>query len=216
MSKKYDRAASFYEKSAHYYSFGKIRKSKMFSVAQMEPGDKVIFLGVGSGEEAIKAAEKGVDVTCVDISEQMLAKLKRKLDSRNLDATLICQDALSLDQYAQYDACAANYFLNVFLEPEMRTFLKHSARLVKPGGKFLIADVARSQGNVIYRAFNVVYLKWAMFSSWMMGLVPLHRNYDYVRYFEEADLDCESVALFPLFKRGPVVFQCIVGRKTAA
>ena len=213
LSKSYDRAANFYEKSAHYFSLGKIRQSKVHGVELMQPGDRAIFLGVGTGEEAILAAEKGVKVTCVDISQAMLNKLKKKLDARGLEAELICEDALKLDRFEQYDFCAANYFLNVFREADMRRFMQHGAKLVRPDGKFLIADVARSQGNLFYQAFNIVYLKWAMVSSWLIGLVPLHRNYDYPKYFEEANLKFDSVEFFKLFPGGPVVFQCIVGKK---
>lgn len=215
LSKNYDRAARFYEKSAHYFSLGNIRASKAYGVEQMRAGDSAIFLGVGTGEEAILAAEKGVRVTCVDISQAMLSKLKRKLDARGLEAELVCEDALKLDHFGFYDFCAANYFLNVFREPEMKRFMQHGAKLVRPGGKFLIADVARSQGNFVYQAFNIVYLKWAMVSSWLIGLVPLHRNYDYPKYFDEAGLELESVKFFKLFPGGPVVFQCIIGRKKA-
>ncbi len=213
LSKSYDRAAKFYEASANCFSLGKIRASKFYGVQKMQPGDRAIFLGVGTGEEAILAAQKGVQVTCVDISQAMLTKLKRKLDAKQLDAELLCQDALTLDRFGQYDFCAANYFLNVFRESTMKKFMQHGAKLVKPGGKFLIADVARSQGNLLYQAFNICYLKWAMISSWMIGLVPLHRNYDYPRYFEDAELRLDSVEYFKLFRGGPVVFQCIVGQK---
>lgn len=215
LSRNYDRAARFYEKSAHYFSFGKIRDSKVYGVEQMQAGDSAIFLGVGTGEEAILAAEKGVKVTCVDISQAMLNKLKSKLDARGLEAELVCEDALKLDRFDTYDFCAANYFLNVFHEEDMKQFMQHGAKLVRPGGKFLIADVARSQGNLLYQAFNIVYLKWAMISSWMIGLVPLHRNYDYPKYFDEAGLELDSVKFFKLFRGGPVVFQCIVGKKRA-
>lgn len=213
MSKSYDRASSFYEKMAEVYSFGKIRKSKAHGVEQLSAGEKVIFLGVGSGEDAILAAEKGVEVTCVDISQGMLDKVQRKLDSRGLKANLICQDALTLEDFGHYDACAANYFLNVFVEDDMKRILKHAAKLVRSGGKFLIADVSIPQGNFAYKAFNYCYLKWAMISSWIMGLVPLHENYDYVKYFDDAELDLETVKIYRFFSKGPIMFQSIVARK---
>ena len=212
MSRSYDRAAFIYETMAHIYSLGGIRKSKLHGVAQMEPGEKVIFLGVGSGEEAILAAKKGLDVTCVDISQGMLDTVQQKLDKENLTANLICQDALTLEEFGKYDICAANYFLNVFLEDDMRKFLRHSAKLVRSGGKFLIADVAIPEGNLLNRTFNYCYLKWAMIMSWIVGLVPLHENYDYVEFFPESELEFQSAKKFRLLG-GPVLFQSIVARK---
>ena len=213
MSKSYDRASSFYEKMAAVYSFGKIRESKTHGVGQMNVGDKVIFLGVGSGEDAIMAAQKGVMVTCVDISQGMLNVLERKLTARGLNANLICQDARTLDCFEQFDACAANYFLNVFVEKDMKQLMQHAASLVRSGGKFLIADVSIPQGNIFYKTFNYCYLKWAMVSTWMLGLVPLHENYDYVKFFEQASLELDSVTAYRFFGKGPIMFQSIVATK---
>jgi ubiquinone/menaquinone biosynthesis C-methylase UbiE len=211
LSKNYDRAAWFYEASAQLFSGGKIRSSKKYGVAQMQPGQRVAFLGVGTGDEALLAARKGVRVTCIDISAAMLERLQRRLQRENLQAEIICQDAFQHLRPDYYDAVAANYFLNVFREPEMVRMMQHAARLVKPGGKFLIADVALPQGNWLSRAFNWCYLRSAMASFWMLGLVPWHRNYDYTAHFASAGLRTDHVRYFRFLDRGPVVFQTIVG-----
>jgi hypothetical protein len=91
--------------------------------------------------------------------------------------------------------------------------LNHAASLIRPGGKFLIADVAVPQGNSLSKAFAVLYLKSAMASFWLIGLVPWHENYDYASYFPDAGVELEHVEHFSLTKFGPVVYQCIVGRK---
>ena len=69
LQKSYDRAAWFYEKSAKFYSTNQIRESKRQQLKHIQRGDKVLFLGAGSGEDAVMAAEKGALVTCIDISQ---------------------------------------------------------------------------------------------------------------------------------------------------
>ena len=91
--------------------------------------------------------------------------------------------------------------------------MQHAVRLVRPGGLFMIADVALPQGNLLYRALNKCYRKLAMTTFWVLGLVPLHRDYDYASHFADLDLAVEETKFFSLFPGGPVVFQCIVGRK---
>ena len=91
--------------------------------------------------------------------------------------------------------------------------LIHAASLLKPGGKFLSADVAQAQGNPLARMFNIVYLKFAMFSFWLLGLVPLHRNYDYTQEFPEARLKLDHLRAFRFLRYGPVLFQTIVATK---
>ncbi len=211
LSKNYDRAAWFYEASAQLFSGGKIRSSKKYGVSQMQPGDRVAFLGVGTGDEALLAARKGVRVTCIDISAAMLERLQRRLERENLQAEIIVQDAFEHRRTAHYDAVAANYFLNVFREPEMVRMMQHAASLVRPGGKFMIADVALPQGNIISRAFNWCYLRTAMATFWTLGLVPWHRNYDYAAHFGSAGLAVDHTRYFRFLDYGPIVFQTIVG-----
>lgn len=210
----YDRAAWFYETSAAVFSLGQIAAAKRHSVSLMKPGERVIFLGVGSGEDAIMAAARGCDVTCIDISKKMLERLEERLRKRKLKATILCQNALEHVQFASYDACAAHFFFNLFREKNMLLMLQHASRLLRPGGKLLIADVALPQGNIVSRAVNVAYLKSAMLTYWMLGLVHLHRNYDYASVFPQAGLQVGPIRHFKLFPLGPVVYQVTVGIKS--
>lgn len=213
LGKNYDRAAWFYEKSAKLYSTNQIRASKRHQLNYIQAGQKVLFLGVGGGEDAIMAAEAGATVTCIDISQGMLNQVQRKLDTNGLAVELICQNAFSHDRFGHYDVVAANYFLNVFRLDGMIKMLNHTAKLVRPGGRYLIADVARSQGNPLAQAFNIVYLKLGMIAYWAMGMVPLHKNYDYVKHFPEAGLTFEHTEFFRLAKKGPVLFQSIAATR---
>lgn len=215
LGKNYDRAAWFYEKSAKFYSTNQIRASKRYQLKFIEPGQQVLFLGAGGGEDAIMAAKAGAQVTCIDISQGMLDQVQRKFDKAGLEVELICQNAFDHDRWGYYDAVAANYFLNVFRRDGMIKMLNHTAKFVREGGYYFVADVARSQGSWPARAFNIVYLKMAMLSFWMMGLVPLHENYDYVAHLQDAGLAHEHTEYFRFAKKGPVLFQSIIGRRVA-
>jgi len=214
--KNYDRAAWFYEKAAKFYSTNQIRSSKRFQLRYIKPGDKVLYLGAGTGEDAIMAARAGAKVTCIDISQGMLDQVQRKLDAEGLKAELICQNAFDHQRIAHYDVVASNYFLNVFRRDDMARMLNFTATLVRPGGRYLIADVARSRGNVLSRMFNIFYLKLGMISFWLIGLVPLHEHYDYCKFFSDAGLESEHVEYFRFAKKGPILFQSIIGQRPKA
>lgn len=216
LGRNYDRAAWFYETSARFYSTNQIRASKRYQTQFINDGDKIIYLGAGAGEDAIMAARKGAHVTCIDISQGMLDRVQRRFDAENLSVELICGDAYQHDRIGHYDICAANYFLNIFRREDMRRMLNFSATLVRPGGKYLIADVALPQGNLLSRAFNLFYLKLAMGSFWIMGLVPWHENYDYPAFFDAAGLKLDTVEYFRFAKQGPVLFQSIVATRRDA
>jgi demethylmenaquinone methyltransferase/2-methoxy-6-polyprenyl-1,4-benzoquinol methylase len=213
MGRNYDRAAWFYETAARIYSLNAIAASKRYQLRLIQPGERVIFLGAGSGEDAVAAAALGADVTCIDISSRMLDSVRRRLDGNGLQAHLVCCDALEYDQPNCYDACCANYFLNVFQLPAMLIMMEHATGLIRPGGKLMIADMALPRGNAAQRLANVCYRKFAMASFCLMGLVPWHNDYDYPIYFSRFGLTLEEIAYFRLFRGGPVVHQCIVGVK---
>ncbi|MBX3417849.1 MAG: methyltransferase domain-containing protein [Pirellulaceae bacterium] len=213
LGKNYDRATWFYDLSSALFSAGKIRASKKVAVSRLEPGERVLFLGVGSGEDAVMAANRGAHVTCIDLSQKMLELLERRLQAVGKSAELICGNAFDHQPTELYDAVAANYFLNIFYRDDMERMLVHAAGLVKPGGKFLIADVSPAQGSLPARLFNIVYLKLAMITFWLLGLVPLHRNYDYLEAFPQAQLVVEHIRTFRFLRYGPILFRTIVARR---
>ncbi len=213
LSRNYDRAAWFYEKAAKFYSTNQIRSSKRFQMQYISAGDKVLYLGAGAGEDAVMAARQGARVTCIDISQGMLDRIARRFDKEGICVELICGDAFEHQRRDYYDVCAANYFLNVFRSAQMAKMLEHSASLVRPGGKYMIADVALPQGSWPSQTFNLFYLKLGMAAFWLMGLVPWHENYDYCSCFSNAGLQAEHVKFFRFAKKGPVLFQSIVAKR---
>ena len=210
----YNKVAWFYELSSALYSGGLIRKSKQDQIGSLQPGDRILYLGVGSGEDALLAARAGAQVTCIDLSSSMIKRARRKLEREGLQAEWLVGDALQFQAEEPFDHVALNYFLNCFQEHAMRRMLEHSASLVREGGQLMIADVARAEGNLLYRLFNQAYLKLAMLSYWTLGLVPWHENYDYARYFAGTGLELKRRQTFRWWGLGPVLFQNLVATRT--
>lgn len=209
----YDKAARVYDALAEAYSLGRIKRAKLAECRHLRPGESVLFLGAGSGQEAVKAAALGARVACIDLSEAMLARLSRKLERRGLAAELIAGDALAHDRSGHYDAVAANFFFNVFPPERMRLFVEHAATLVRAGGRLMIADLAPPSGSAPARLFNRFYARFGMLPFWLAGLVAWHPTYDYRPTLAALGFREEAVEDFPLFPGGPVMFRTIVARK---
>ena len=109
----YGRTAWFYERAAHIFSGGQIRASKQWQIQWLKPGQRVLYVGAGNGEDVIMAAKSGIQVTVVELSKEMLTRLEVKLRKLELldEVTLICGDAYEHRPEEAYDALAANYFL---------------------------------------------------------------------------------------------------------
>jgi SAM-dependent methyltransferase len=58
---------------------------------------KVLELMCGTGRVSIPLLEAGVDLTCVDASEEMLVRLKERLHARKLEARVVRADVRYLD-----------------------------------------------------------------------------------------------------------------------
>jgi demethylmenaquinone methyltransferase/2-methoxy-6-polyprenyl-1,4-benzoquinol methylase len=205
----FDRTAWFYEPLARLYSLGRIEAAKASQLAFLNGGDRVLYVGVGAGEDAVLAARRDVELTCIDLSDRMLRRARSKVEHAGRTAEFIRGDVFDHDRKGYYDVVAANFFLNCFERGPMRRMLRHLASLVRPGGRLLIADVAVPSGPLVHRAIHRVYNGVGIALYWAMGLVPLHPIYDYRRYFDEAGLDCRSVQDFRVLPFGPVSFQAI-------
>ena len=62
-----------------------------------EVGGKVLELMCGTGRVSVPLLEAGVDLTCVDASEGMLARLEERLRAKKFDARLLRADVRHLD-----------------------------------------------------------------------------------------------------------------------
>jgi demethylmenaquinone methyltransferase/2-methoxy-6-polyprenyl-1,4-benzoquinol methylase len=211
----YNHTAWFYEPLAMVYSGGQIRASKMHELQYIQPGDRVLYAGVGGGEDAVHAAKKGAKVTCIDLAPAMLAHVKTKLDRARTQAELICGDLLKHDRVGQYDVVCANYFLNVFTPEVMALMLDHLVSLLRPGGKLLVADFAVPRGNIAFRALHVFYYRIANVMYWAISRNGLHPIYDYAAILPRHGLQLQTIARHALFPGGPTYFQTAIAVKPA-
>jgi SAM-dependent methyltransferase len=74
-----------------------------FFLAQTRARRRVLELMSGTGRVSIPLLEAGVDLTCVDSSPEMLARLRVKLGQKGLAAPVIEMDVVRLDLAQQFD-----------------------------------------------------------------------------------------------------------------
>jgi demethylphylloquinol methyltransferase len=176
-SRNYDAVAGFYETAAHLYSFGLIKKGKLAQLDRMPPGARVLYLGAGSGEDAIAAAAAGHDVTAIDLSARMGARLERRLARRGLSATVLVGDVMRYAPQKPFDVVCGNYFFNVFPAGEVERVVARATTFLSPGGVLMVADMAPQEGALA--PLGWLYLKAGLSFFWALGLASQHPIYDY-------------------------------------
>jgi demethylmenaquinone methyltransferase/2-methoxy-6-polyprenyl-1,4-benzoquinol methylase len=180
----------------------------------MCPGDKILYVGVGTGEEAALMARSDVKVTIIDTSPLMLQRAAGRLRAAGIQGVEnICCDVRDHGRNAYYDIVVSNFFLNIFSESIMKEMMGHLARMAKPGGKVLIGDYSFPQGRWPQRVIQRMYYFISMFSFWLFGGTTLHPIYDYPRYFEAVNLRTTTIRRFRVNALWPAFVETITAEK---
>ncbi len=103
----------------------------------------VVDVGCGSGFLAAELAPLAAKVYCVDASPAMLAAAKRNL-SGFARVRYLCADGASLPlATGSVEAAVANMYLHHCPDPVRA--LREMARVLKPGGKLVLADMVEHE-----------------------------------------------------------------------
>jgi SAM-dependent methyltransferase len=98
----------------------------------------VLELGIGTGRLALPLAERGIEVHGIDVSEQMVAKLREKPGGETISVLIGDFADVGIDGPFTLVYVAVNTFFGLLSqEAQVRCFGNVAARL-KPGGAFAI------------------------------------------------------------------------------
>lgn len=96
--------------------------------------------GCGSGRLVVAMAERGYDVTGLDLSESMLEYLRRRLKRRDLSAKVVQGDMTSMKFKRKFDAafCTFNTFRHLTSQDDAIAHLRSVADHLKKGGLYIL------------------------------------------------------------------------------
>lgn len=108
-------------------------------VLELTPESKVLDIMAGYGRHALPLAERGYEMTAVDISPEYCRELEQTAQAGNLPVQVISGDFIRLQLPATTYAaayCLGNSF-SFFSREVMREFLQKIADQLQPGGRFV-------------------------------------------------------------------------------
>ncbi|MEC4805524.1 MAG: class I SAM-dependent methyltransferase [Jaaginema sp. PMC 1079.18] len=130
-----------YEKIAHLYdSYLQYTGDLDFFLQECQAiAGSVLELMCGTGRISLPLLQAGVNLTCVDASEAMLAILRQKLASQGLKATVVEMDVTQLPWENAFDAVLLPFqsFHELQSEAAQVQLLQTVARSLRPGGLFI-------------------------------------------------------------------------------
>lgn len=198
MADKYKIIGPIYDFLSTIYSGRQIHKCKTAMNLDLKADDKILFAGVGHGRDAIDAAERGAQVTVVDLSQTMLNNVEKNLRGKHFKhpIRLVHSDILKFDETAEYDQVVANFFLNVFPEDFMVTVMQHLSTLVKADGHFVVGDFHYPSGNPFKKVFQNLYWYIAVGIFTIFAKNAFHKIYNYPAHLKNLGFNVEKTQSF--------------------
>ena len=136
----YDLTADYYSKKSKYWD--SFEKDRVMPLLGNVKDKKILDVGAGAGRLSLRLAEKGAEVTALDVSEEILKKIK------NVKIKKVIGEAESLDfPDESFDIVIAT-FLIVHLK-DLKRFFDEVYRVLKPGGLFLVTNINQRKAPAV-------------------------------------------------------------------
>jgi ubiquinone/menaquinone biosynthesis C-methylase UbiE len=141
----YRRWAPIYDATVNrFFAPGRRRALDLLS---LQPGESVLIVGVGTGAD-LPFLPAGATATGIDLSPDMLAKARLKLNACHATVKLIQGDAQELlVPENSFDTAILNLILSVV--PDGRVCLQSTLRAVKPGGRLVLFDKFQAENEKV-------------------------------------------------------------------
>lgn len=154
-----ESAPNRYDKGINLLSFGKLAKAYDRLLIPIKNGQNVLDIGCGTGALTLKAAQQGAKVTGMDINPQMLDIARKHAAALQLTNRIQFVEAgvaeMESLESESYDAVMSGLCFSELSQDEQIYTLKQTNRVLKEGGKLLIADEATTS-NPFLRMINLV------------------------------------------------------------
>lgn len=158
--KQFDQA-TYGERIASVYDqlYGEYEEAAVGLLQELAAGGRALELGIGTGRIALPLRQRGVEVTGIDISPAMIARLRAKPGGDQIE--VLESSFVEFDLPARFDLAYVvfNTFFSLLTQEEQVGCFRNVARHLKDEGLFLlevfVPDPCRFEARQTVRAIQV-------------------------------------------------------------
>jgi cyclopropane-fatty-acyl-phospholipid synthase len=121
---------------------------RLLDAADVHAGARVLEIGTGWGELAIRAARRGAQVTSLTISTEQAHLARERIEREGLSdrATVLLQDFR--DTVGTFDAVVSVEMIEAVGERHRSTYFETVDRVLRPGGRFGLQAILQDDATV--------------------------------------------------------------------
>lgn len=139
-----ESAPSRYDRGIRLLTRGGVDAAYDFLAARVQPGQRVLDIGCGTGALTLRAAARGAEVVGIDINPEMLDIARTQVEGRGVSEQVELREMgvaeLDAEPEATFDVVISGLCFSELSPDERRYALRQARRLLKPGGTLLLAD----------------------------------------------------------------------------
>ncbi len=112
---------------------------EFFERLSIQPGTKMLDIACGAGQITVPAARKGIDVTGLDLAQNLVDAANERLKSEGLSATVVQGDAEDLP-FGDNEFDVTFSLIGAMFAPRPELVASEMVRVTKPGGKIVMGN----------------------------------------------------------------------------
>ena len=156
----------------------------------IQPGERVLDLGCGTGDLVLQMAARGAAVTALDVSAPMLAEAKRCLEEAGFADRVrwVCSDAAMLEERFEpesFETVVASLLLSELPGQARLQVLRQIQRILAPDGRLILVDEVRPRQPVAAVLYLFLRIPLCVL-TWLLTRTTTHPLRDLERMLDQA------------------------------